>query len=291
MVERFAPQIVDFIRNEDLTGNGSFLQQQRVFSSKRGWFLRPTVKLDPVAEFFLYDFVYRNHAVFRKPSIPNRKSFGFYIAGGEAVPILKSYSAFKKAIAAERTKHKWYIYFDVASYFNHIYHHHLVEWAENAGAVHADVSALGKFLREIKGGDSFDCLPQGLYPAKMIGSSFLSFLEQSSRIHAAKTLRLMDDVWLFDNDSDRLVSDFLNVQSLLSQRGLNINEEKSKVLVEHDPNEEIPADIDEMKVKLLQRRRAEFEAGAAYFDEGDEEFEGEELGELTDEEIKYLLDF
>jgi hypothetical protein len=289
MVERFAPQIVDFIRNEDLTGNGSFLQQQRVFASKRGWFLRPTVKLDPVAEFFLYDFVYRNRAVFRKPSIPNRKSFGFYIAGGEAVPILKSYSAFKKAIAAERTKHKWYIYFDVASYFNHIYHHYLVEWAENAGAVHADVSALGKFLREIKGGDSFDCLPQGLYPAKMIGSSFLSFLEQSSRIHAAKTLRLMDDVWLFDNDSDRLVSDFLNVQSLLSQRGLNINEEKSKVLVEHDPNEEIPADIDEMKVKLLQRRRAEFEAGAAYFDEGDEEFEGEELGELTDEEIKYLV--
>ena len=92
----------------------------------------------------------------------------------------------------------------------------------NLGAGINDVNALGKLLREIKGGDSFDCLPQGLYPAKMIGSSFLSFLEESSRIHAAETLRLMDDVWPFDHDPDLLISDFLTVQSLLSQRGLNI---------------------------------------------------------------------
>jgi hypothetical protein len=289
MVEKFAAQILEFIQSEDLIGNGSFLLQQRVFASKRGWFLRPTVKLDPVAEFFLYDFVYRNRTLFRKPPIPNRQSFGFFIANGEAEPILKSYSTFKKAIASERTHHKNYIYFDIASYFNHIYQHHLVEWAEKVGAAQADVNLLGKFLREIRGGESFDCLPQGLYPAKMIGSSFLSFLEESSRVHAAKTLRLMDDVWLFDDDEDLLVSDFLNIQSQLSKRGLNINEEKSKVLTEHDPNRDVPADLDEMKVKLLQRRRAEFEMGAAYYDEGDEETEGEEIGELTEEEIEYLI--
>jgi hypothetical protein len=266
MVEKFAPKILEFIQNEDLIGNGSFLLQQRVFASKRGWFLRPTVKLDPVAEFFLYDFVYRNRTLFRKPPIPNRQSFGFYITNGEAVPILKSYTAFKKAIASERASHKNYIYFDVASYFNHIYHHHLVEWAEKAGATPEDVNLLGKFFREIRGGESFDCLPQGLYPAKMIGSSFLSFLEESGRIHAAKMLRLMDDVWLFDNDAGVLISDFLNIQSLLNKRGLNINEEKSRVLIEHDPSREVAADIDEMKVKLLQRRRTEFETGAAYYD-------------------------
>jgi hypothetical protein len=289
MVEKFAPQIREFIQNEDLSGNGSFLLQQRVFASKRGWFLRPTVKLDPVAEFFLYDFVYRNRALFRKTPIPNRQSFGFYIVNGEAVPILKSYSTFKKAVASERASHKSYIYFDIASYFNHIYQHHLVEWAEKAGATQEDASLLGKFLREIRGGESFDCLPQGLYPAKMIGASFLSVLEESSRIHAAKTLRLMDDVWLFDNNSDLLVADFLNVQSLLNKRGLNINEEKSKVLIEHDPSKDVPADMDEMKVKLLQRRRAEFEMGAAYYDEGDQESDAEEIGKLTEKEIEYLI--
>jgi hypothetical protein len=290
MVERFSQQIRDFIQAEDLMGSGSFLLQQRVFASKRGWYLRPTVKLDPVAEFFLYDFVYRNRSLFRKAAIPNRKSFGFFIAGGEAESILKSYASFKKAIARERQAHKHYIYFDVSAYFNHVYHHDLVEWAERVGASPQDVLLIGKFLREIRGGESFDCLPQGIYPAKMIGSAFLSFLEESSRIHAAKTLRMMDDVWLFDNDSDLLISDFLNVQSLLSKRGLNINEEKSKVLLGYDPDKEVPTDLDEMKVKLLQRRRAEFESGAAYYDESDDEAESEELGELTDEEVNYLID-
>src|SRR5437016_5566203 len=78
MVEKFWREIRDFIQAEDLMGSGSFLQQQRVFASKRGWYLRPTVKLDPVAEFFLYDFVYRNRSLFRKPPIPNRQSFGFF---------------------------------------------------------------------------------------------------------------------------------------------------------------------------------------------------------------------
>jgi hypothetical protein len=95
LVAAHAREISEFIQSEDLTGSGSFLQQHRVFASKRGWFLRPTVKLDPVAEFYLYDFVYRNRALFRKPAIPNRKSFGFRIVKGEASPILDSYAMFK----------------------------------------------------------------------------------------------------------------------------------------------------------------------------------------------------
>jgi len=289
MVEKFAPQIRGVHTERRPKRERELPSAAARVCFERGWFLRPTVKLDPVAEFFLYDFVYRNERYSRKTPIPNRQSFGFYIVNGEAVPILKSYSTFKKAVASERASHKSYIYFDIASYFNHIYQHHLVEWAEKAGATQEDASLLGKFLREIRGGESFDCLPQGLYPAKMIGASFLSFLEESSRIHAAKTLRLMDDVWLFDNNSDLLVADFLNVQSLLNKRGLNINEEKSKVLIEHDPSKDVPADMDEMKVKLLQRRRAEFEMGAAYYDEGDQESDAEEIGKLTEKEIEYLI--
>ncbi len=287
LVEQHSRELAEFIQKEDLAGGGSFLQQHRVFASKRGWFLRPTVKLDPVAEFYLYDLVYRNRALFRRPAIPNRKSFGFQIADGEASPILSSYSLFKAAIAYERVRHRHYIYFDVASYFNHIYHHDLVEWMEKAGAANDDVSAFGKFLREIKGGDSFDCLPQGLYPAKMIGSAFLSFIEESSRIHAAKTLRLMDDVWLFDDNPDVLIADFLTVQSLLSQRGLSLNEEKSKILLGHDLDSEVPADLDEIKIRLLQRQREELKDSGGYGDDGDEE--DTELDSLGEEEMAYLI--
>src|ERR1035437_8409576 len=68
-----------------------------------------------------------------------------------------------------------------------------------------------------------------------------------------------------------------------------INEEKSKVLVGHDMDGEVPADIDEMKVKLLQRRRTKFQTGGDYYDESDESGENEQIDSLTEEEIEYLI--
>jgi hypothetical protein len=60
LVEKYSAQLLDFIQEERLTTDCGFQNQHRVFATKRGWFLRPTVKLDPVAEFFFYDFVYRH---------------------------------------------------------------------------------------------------------------------------------------------------------------------------------------------------------------------------------------
>jgi hypothetical protein len=42
-----------------------FLAQTRVYGAKPYGHLRRTVKLDPVAEYFLYDLVYRNKSRFR----------------------------------------------------------------------------------------------------------------------------------------------------------------------------------------------------------------------------------
>ena len=53
--------------------------------------------------------------------------------------------------------------FDVASYFNSIYHHDLVAWFDERGASGDDAALLGRFLREINSGRSVDCLPQGIY--------------------------------------------------------------------------------------------------------------------------------
>src|SRR6266852_3445866 len=66
LVEKYSAQVLDFMQTEQLASSGGFQSQHKVFATKRGWFLRPTVKLDPVAEFFFYDFVYRNRSRFRK---------------------------------------------------------------------------------------------------------------------------------------------------------------------------------------------------------------------------------
>ena len=281
LVEKYSRQLRVFFQEEILDAKGSFQNQQRVFATKRGWFLRRTVKLDPVAEFFLYDLIYRNRSLFRPSSNPKRTAFGFRIEGGQPVSTLKSYVQFKEGIAQNRANYSNYAYFDVASYFNHIYHHDLVRWFEGVGATEPDLSSLGKFLREISSGRSVDCLPQGLYPAKMIGASFLSFLDDSNRLRSAQTLRLMDDMWIFDNDPRNLVSDFILVQALLSDRGLFINDKKSVILEGYDAAAEIPADLDQMKIELLRKRREELKESEGYGDE--DEYQDEYQDEYEDE--------
>lgn len=43
----------------------AFLPQARCYAAKSGLHLRRTVKLDPVAEVFIYDLVYRNRHTFQ----------------------------------------------------------------------------------------------------------------------------------------------------------------------------------------------------------------------------------
>ncbi len=290
LVDKYSGQLLDFIQEEHLATDGGFQSQHRVFATKRGWFLRPTVKLDPVAEFFFYDFTYRNRHLFRPGPSDRRLILGYRFLNGDPIPILKSYSAFKKAVAKCKANYKNHIYFDVGSYFNRIYHHDLVRWCEDAGATADDVRVLGKFLRETSGGRSIDCLPQGIYPAKMVGAAFLRFLEDSGRIRCAQSVRLMDDIWLFDHEPRTLIADFLMAQSLLSDRGLFLNEEKSAILEEPSTGSDLPPDLDEMKIQLLQKRRDALTEAGAYADANEEEDDEEtEIDQLTEEEQQYLL--
>jgi len=287
MVERFSQETLEFIQSDCLAAERGFQSQHRVYATKRGWFLRPTVKLDPAAELFIYDFVYRNRSLFAQSPQLNRSIFGYRITGGVPIPGRQSYRDYKNAISRCRSQYEHHACLDVASYFNRIYHHDLTTWWEDVGGDRIDAAILGKFLRDAASGRSIDCLPQGIYPSKMIGSAFLNFLENSSRIRCAESVRLMDDFWMFDNDPAILVADFVVAQSLLSDRGLFINEQKSGIVENTKLQLGLPIDIDEMKIRLLRRRSEELSQGHGYGNsEGSDD--GEEF-ELNTEEHEYLL--
>lgn len=303
IVEKYSTEVSAYIRREILARNkgkevGSFIPQHRVSAPKRRWFQRRTIKLDPVAEFFIYDIVYRNRKHFRRVPQRGREVHGFVVERNELLSTVRAYGSFKGSVARYRHQYRYHAYVDVASYFNHVYHHDLVEWFEDIRAPQKDVLALGKFLREIAAPRSIDCLPQGLYPTKMIGSAFLSFIEADHRLRCAQTVRLMDDIWLFDNDQQRLVDDFLLIQQLMGDKGLSLNDGKSR-LFEHAIDSDLPTDIDEMKVHLLRKRRAELEDTeygddndkdkGEHMDEGDSE-NPDLLGPLSPDEQEYLLD-
>ncbi len=264
-----------------LAGMKSFSPQHRVFAAKDPLHLRRTVKLDPVAEYFIYDLIYRNRARFRKPHLEERAHYGYRFEDGIPRSASRDYQKFKSAVFADGLVEP-FIGFDISAYFNSLYHHDLEAWLAALDASNDDVQMFSKFLREINAGRSIDCLPHGLYPTKMIGNDFLRFIEESTFLKATSIHRFMDDVYLFGKTLEDVQSDFDSIQRVLGLKGLGVNQAKTKI--NESKAEKTDASISSVKKNLLQRRR-DIIAGSLYDDDsGDEPTKAE----LTDEELEEI---
>lgn len=271
-----------------IAGAGSFLTQRQVHANKDALHLRRTVKLDAVAEFFLYHLILKNRTRFRKAHRTTHEHFGYRFVDGRPVAPSQSYGEFKQVIQRAKFLHEEFISFDVANYFNGIYHHDLHAWfAAIEPNDPADIVAFGKFLREINGGRSLDCLPQGLYPTKMIGNDFMRFVEESALLHATQVARFMDDVYLFGNDLDQLKADFAETQRVLGLKGLSVNASKTRHFGSLEPDEP-EEQISDLKKRLLRRRRRLIISH--YGDDYDgAERESAAIPPLDEDEIEFVL--
>ena len=137
-------------------------------------------------------------------------------------------NCFKGAIADYSRKFSNYVSFDIALYFNSVYQHDIVGWFSELGADSEDVDGTRQLLREINSGRSVDCLPQGLYPTKMIGNDFLRFIDNHHELKSKELVRFMDDFYLFSGEEQNLSDDFQLVQRLLGEKGLSINPQKTR---------------------------------------------------------------
>ncbi len=231
MAQYHGNEISDYIYQKVLSEEHSgdnFLSQQKVYATKPRGHLRRTVKLDPVAEYFIYDFTFRNKSIFRSQVSDSRRSFGYRITNGSIIPVHVAYAEYKSQLAEYSKNYQHNIQFDIASYFNSIYHHDLSHWiASKSNVSEIDSNAAGKYFREINSGRSVDFLPQGIYPCKMIGNEFIKFVDLSGLLKSSQIVRFMDDFTLFDNNPDRLKQDFIKIQQLLGKFALNINPSKT----------------------------------------------------------------
>jgi len=231
MAEINGDELSDYIYNKILSDqhkSDNFLSQHKVYATKPKGHLRRTVKLDPIAEYFIYDVVYRNKSIFRPQVSGTRRSFGYRFKEGTHIPVHRAYVEYKAHLSECSGNFKHNIQFDIASYFNSLYHHDLTHWfASKDGVACVDSNAVGKFFREINSGRSVDFLPHGIYPCKMIGNEFLKFVDLSGLLKSSQIVRFMDDFTLFDNNPDILKQDFLRIQQLLGNFALNINPSKT----------------------------------------------------------------
>jgi hypothetical protein len=269
----------------------NFLGQERAHAAKPNHHLRRTIVLDPVSTFFIYDLVYRNRRAFDSRRKADRVSFGYRFIDGAPITVHKAFGDYTRAINVERADFKHSLSFDIASYFNAIYHHDLSAWFANLRNVtNADVQAFGVFMREINSGRSIDFLPHGLYPTKMIGASFISFLETSGEIKSACSLRFMDDIHLFDDSKDTLVNDFLKIQDLLGGIALNVNAAKTSFDFGLGTVNDSASTIRTRLREILDddRPRAYFGSGSDWSDEDEDEDDVED--EISAEKISELED-
>ncbi|MGD1804676.1 antiviral reverse transcriptase Drt5 [Dapis sp. BLCC M126] len=241
----------DFI-NKIYSGQENFISQIRVYSDKPNRAVRRTLKLDPVAEWYIYDIAYQYRNKFRLLKNSNRCTYGYIFRDGKPVPGRESYKEFKENYYNCRNEFKYLMELDIANYFNSIYHHDLQNWFKILSENDNDAKFFGKFLREINSGRSIDCLPQGIYPCKMIGNSYLQYIDYNGGLRSESYLRFMDDFALFDNDQSTLYEDLYKMQILLGNKGLSINEAKLKLPLES--NIYYLKKIDDTKVELLKIR-------------------------------------
>ena len=287
VVENNSKELFDYIYQKVLNkreAEHSFLSQVRCYSSKHGLHLRRTVKLDPVAELFIYDLIYKNREAFRKDFTAQRRSFGYRFQDGKPISATQGYADFKAAIAQARQQYEFSVRFDVATYFNSIYHHDLVAWFSEAGRSLEDVEYLGQFLREANAGRSVDCLPHGIHPCKVIGAEFLKFIDNFKKLQSQLLLRFMDDFYIFSDHQELLNEDFISIQRMLGEKGLSLN--SAKTYYDDIFEQDVAQEIDDIKACLLRFRRSLIQVYGQAMEEGDEE---EEYEQLSNEQVEYLL--
>lgn len=264
--------------------SAGFSPQTKAFASKPGYHLRRTVKLDPIAELFLYDLLFRNRALFVEPKSEHCKHFGYrFDENDRPLSATESYGGFRKAQAFYENEYKYSLSFDVASYFNSMRHHDIIEWFSLIGAEPDEVKALDVFLEGTAPGRSSDCWPQGMYSTKMMGGDFLRVVEENIGIRAPARIRFLDDFVLFSNSKTDLVDDFFRIQKILGARGLSVNASKTSLnSFDNGVNEEEP---DEIRKQLLEKRKIAVQR--AYTDDFDEAHGDIDL---STEEIHYISD-
>ncbi|URI07504.1 hypothetical protein MW290_02460 [Aquincola tertiaricarbonis] len=289
VLEHYETELAEYIGTRVLSDDhpgDNFLPQQRVHATKPRGHLRRTVKLDPVAEYFLYDTVYRNRAIFRPQVGPTRQSFGYRFKDGAHIPVHAAYTAYKASLAEHAAAFGHRLQFDIASYFNTLYHHDIAHWfAASPGVSESDANAVGKFFREINAGRSVDFLPHGIYPAKMIGNEFLKLIDLSGTLKSAVITRFMDDFNLFDNDQSVLRQDFFRIQHLLGQYGLNVNPSKTHFDKSVGNVEEALSKIHESLIEIVEGVEQVEGASGVDFVETEEEI----VSGLSAEQVTSLL--
>lgn len=118
---------------------------------------------------------------------------------------------------------------DVASFYERIYQHSLVNLLNASGCEGTVVAALEKLLNAWTEKDSHGLL-QGMAPSDFLGNFYLCGLDADLKIRDIPSVRYVDDVYVFRNSYDEALVTLMDLTRYLRDEGLLLNEGKTDIL-------------------------------------------------------------
>lgn len=165
---------------------------------------------------------------------------------------------------------------DVASYYERIYHHKLVQLLDGMGCDVRLRNTLGHLLREWNNGDSHG-IPQGFWASDYLGNIYLHQVDRYMLMRRYKYVRYVDDIIVFCHSYNEGLVVLLELGKQLRQLGVGLNAAKTNIynvrnylLKVQTATERVKNVFDEMLKEIIVFN--------PYFDEFDEE----EIDELKD---------
>ncbi len=127
---------------------------------------------------------------------------------------------------------------DVASFFERLYQHVLINLLSSAGCNNYIVNFLEKFISLLTQKDSHGII-QGVFPSDFLGNFYLCALDAEHQMADIPFVRYVDDIYMFFGSKKQVNQHKMILSSWLRRDGLNLNEAKTKTFkVENLVNEE-----------------------------------------------------
>lgn len=170
-------------------------------------------------------------------------------------PEYKSYTKFRNELIKFSTKknYSYVLKADVASYFERLYQHVLINLLQSSVQNEQIVNFLEKLLSAFTLKDSHGII-QGVFPSDFLGNFYLCSIDAEHALNNLPFVRYVDDLYVFFKFKREARYHEVRLASWLRKDGLNLNEAKTKVFKVEDLIQE-ETEID----KMFEEAKSEME--------------------------------
>jgi hypothetical protein len=141
-------------------------------------------------------------------------------------PVGDSFKLFENKIVEKCSQYQYCIKTDVASYFETIYHHFLINQLSSLDIPNSYIKILEESILKWRGDKTYGIL-QGLYPSDLYGNYYLSQIDYILTLKNIDFVRYVDDIYIFSNSEYDLQKLIVNICKIMREQNLFINENKT----------------------------------------------------------------